>query len=130
MFELIEACGALRQPHRAGDVVVDRIAGHFPQSFVKLRRIALHAHDAPVAGKIRAIAGGVPGGTGGQLVFLQQQQVAPAPLRQMPEDAASNRAASDDDDTGMGGKAGHESGLSGALLKTSAWRLVADRARH
>ena len=97
-------------------VEVTRVAAH-PQ-----RRLVGHAGrgDEP---------GGVPGRPRGQLVALEQQDVAPAQLGQVVGDAGADHAAADDDDLGAGrevaassqqrGCGGGSEGAAGASVEES-----------
>jgi hypothetical protein len=49
----------------------------------------------------------MPGGTGGELLALEQQHVLPAELGQVIGERAADDAAADDDDLGVGGELGH-----------------------
>ena len=98
---LVEPRRPLRQADRAGDVVVDGAAGQRAQLAVEPRRVALQVEQRPGGGEVRAVAGGVPGRAGGQLVALQQQQVGPALTGEMPQGRAADDAATDDHRAGV-----------------------------
>ncbi len=102
MAKLIHAVGGMRQANRAGDVIGDRLAGFLRELCVKLRRYPLQCHDRRIGGEIRAVAGGVPGGTGGQLVALQQHAVGPTQAREVIQRAAADNAATDHHRAGVG----------------------------
>ena len=92
-FEFLHPLLRMRETDRAGDVVVHRIVDRGAEAPVQLGRIALHVHDRPGGREGRHVAGGVPGGPGGQLVLLQQHAIGPARLGEVIERRGAHGAA-------------------------------------
>src|ERR1700756_4478995 len=100
MLEFVHPVAAVREPQRTGEVVIDRIAGFLAEARIELRRMALQLDQVPAGGEIRAVAGGMPSGAGGELVAFEEPAVGPAELRQMIKPAATGGTAADDHDAG------------------------------
>ena len=62
-FELLHALSRMRQPDRAGHVVVHRVVDLVRQSTIQLGRVTLHIHDRPGGRERRNIACCMPGRT-------------------------------------------------------------------
>ena len=89
--------------HQAADQMdAAGLAGDRLDLLVQPDGVVLQLGDVGVAVEGVHAAGGVPGRPRGQLVALQQHDVAPAGLGQVVEHAAADDAAADDDDLGMG----------------------------
>jgi hypothetical protein len=86
------------QHQPAGQVHAAGLAGNRFDLLIELDRVALQLGDIGVAIERVEPAGGMPGRAGGQLLPLDQHDIAPAGLGQMIEDAAPDDAAPDDDD--------------------------------
>ena len=78
---------------------VDRaaLAGDLLDLLVEVDRVLLEARDVRVAVERVHAAGRVPGGAGRELATLEQDDVLPARLRQVVEDARPDDATTDDD---------------------------------
>ena len=78
---------------------VDRtaLAGDLLDLLVEVDRVLLEPRDVRVAVEGVHAAGRVPRGTGGQLAALEQDDILPAGLRQVVQDARADDAAADDD---------------------------------
>ena len=76
-----------------GDELVDIAAEPAPNQI-------RNSNSYSLAAQVHA-AGGVPGRARGQLALLEQQQLAPADLRQVVEHAGADHAAADDDRPGF-----------------------------
>jgi hypothetical protein len=70
---------------------------------VQVDGVSLQPGDVGVGVDGMNHAGGVPGGSRGQGLALQQHQVFPAELGQVVKNAAADHAAANDDDPGMTG---------------------------
>ena len=78
----------------------------------------------------RQQSGGVPGRPAGELLALEQHDVAPAELGEVIGDRAADDAAADDDDTGAGGQGARPTGDRGAHGATAQAGCSASRASH
>jgi hypothetical protein len=95
MGEFVHALRCVSESHGADDVIVDGIAGIGGEATVEIDGIFLQLLCGAVGREGRAIAGGVPGRAGGQLVLFDEQAIAPAEKREMIERADPNDAPSD-----------------------------------
>ena len=95
-LELLHPLLGMRQPDRAGDVIVHRIVDILAQRTVHRGRITLHVHHGPRAGKVRNITRCVPGGTCGQFVLFKQNTIRPTGFCQMVQCGCADDAAPDD----------------------------------
>ena len=102
MLELVHPVGGVREPDAARDVVVHVVADTRTELRIELGAVALQLDEVPGGGEVRAVARRVPGGTGRQLVALDEHGVAHTELGQMVERAAADGAAADDHHLSMG----------------------------
>ena len=82
------------------------MAGFLFQTGVKLGAVFIDFGHAIGRAKTANQTGGVPGGTAGQLVLLEQHDILPAQFGEVIRNAAANNAAPNDDDLGFFGKIG------------------------
>ena len=115
-LKLLQTLAGVAEADRACDVIVHRVVDLGAQASVKPGRIALHVHQGPAGGEGGHVAGGVPGGAGGQLVLFQQQAVGPAGLGEVVQAGHADSAAADDDHAGLGWEIGHGVLLFGASI--------------
>ena len=100
--ELVHPLLGAGDAQRAAGMEAGRQSRFGRQPFaVQADRMRPHFHDRGVVGEMRAETGGMPGGTGGQLGFLDQHDVAPAALGKMVEQRNAHGAAADDHDPCM-----------------------------
>ena len=88
--ELIDPLGGVRQTDAARDVVVDLVTDARGQFRIQPGAVALQLDQVPGGREIRAVARSMPGGTGGQLIALEQHRVSDPELRQMIKSAAAD----------------------------------------
>src|SRR6202030_2678770 len=77
------------------------LAGDLLDLLVEIDGVLLQLRDVGVAVDRVHAAGGMPGRARGQLVALDEHDVAPAGFRQVVEDAGADDAAADDGDLNM-----------------------------
>src|SRR5690606_6943916 len=85
----------------AGDVVVDGKFGVGRQLAVEVDAVALERHHGLVGAELGDLGRGVPGGTGGQLVALDQHDVAEALAGEVIQGRTAADSPADDDYPGM-----------------------------
>ena len=91
--------GRTRKAQAADLVPVDGLAGFRFQPAVHLDRLLQHSSRVTRRPQLPDEAGGMPGGTVGEPVLFDEDDVALAHLRQVIGDTASEDAAADDDDS-------------------------------
>jgi hypothetical protein len=89
--------GADQQLDAARLVEADIPSGLGDEGVVEIHRLAVQGGEVVGMPVERAVACGVPGRAAGQLAFLDQDRVGPAPLGEMIEQGASRDAPADDD---------------------------------
>jgi hypothetical protein len=87
-----------REPQTAAPVPADVLPGQGLEPGIELIAVGVDLREVVAAGDARALAGGVPGGTGGQLVLLDDDRVGQAFEREVIGEAGTHDAATDDDD--------------------------------
>ena len=97
----VHLLGGVRQPHAAGDVVVDGETLVGGKLAVEIDAVPLERDHGLVRTKLRHLRRRMPGRSRGQLVALHQNHVRPALLRQVIERRASPDAAPDDHHLGL-----------------------------
>ena len=93
--ELRHAVPGMGEPDAAARAVADRGVDLRRQRPVQPVAVGLQLHDVPGGREVRAVAGGMPGRAGGQLVPLDQRDIAPAEPRQVIQHAAADDPAAD-----------------------------------
>ena len=95
--ELVHALRRARDPERAAGVEPGALPGlrrqHVP---VQAHRFRAHRHDRGVVGEVGAEPGRVPGRARGELVLLQEHDIAPAAPGQMPGERDPHDATAHD----------------------------------
>ncbi len=86
----------ISQHQPAGAVQAAGLAGDLLQLVIEADGIALELGDIRIAVQGVEAAGGMPGRAGGELVALQQHDIAPPRLGEVIEHAATHHAAADD----------------------------------
>ena len=99
VVKLIDPIGGMRQADAAGEMVVDLVAHFLREPRIQRGGVALQLEDAPGSREIRAVARRVPGGTRGELIALEQHHIAPTETGEVVQGAATDRAATDHDDS-------------------------------
>ena len=97
MAELVHAVRVARDAHRAGAVEAAALAGLLRQDVaVEPHRCGAQFLDGRVVGEMGAQARRMPGGTVGEVILLDQHDIAPARLGEVIEQRAAHGAATDD----------------------------------
>src|SRR5690242_3912839 len=99
--ELIHPVGGVREANAAGQMVVDVVTGLVREARIERGGIALQLEDAPGGREVGAVAGGMPGGSRGELIALEQHRIGPAELSQMVQRAAANSPSADHHDPSL-----------------------------
>ena len=123
--------GRGREGDRAALAVAGRLAGLRLEPAIQLRRVARELRHVDALAQLTDEPRRMPGGAAGELLALDEHDVAPAELRQVIGDGAADDAAADDDDAGAGGKIdGHELKPSSANCRhRKPGRAARSRAR-
>jgi hypothetical protein len=86
------------EPHAPATMQVDRLTRLGLERFVQIEAVPEQLHQVVARNHLCAETRRVPGGAAGELVLLEEQDVAPSELRQVIEEAAARHASADDDD--------------------------------
>ncbi len=100
--ELDHAVGIAGKAQAAVALPARRLAGLGLEPLVQLDRVLEQPGDVGVAAQLADEPGGMPGRARGQLVALEQHDVAPAGAGEVVGDRAADDAAADDDAAGDG----------------------------
>ena len=101
-LQKIEPVPVFRHDEPAGRVYAAGLLGDCFDLLIQTDGVVLQPGDIGVAVQGMHAAGGVPGGAGGQLLSLHQDNVLPAKLAEVIQHTATDHAAADDDYLGMG----------------------------
>ena len=99
MSKLLHPLSTMSQPQRPRHMIINRRISLPCQPSIQSRRIRLHLQNRPRSRIIRTIPGGVPSGTGSQLIPLQQNDIPPPQQREMPSHRTPDRPAANNDHT-------------------------------
>ena len=97
VVELGHPFAAVREAHRAGDVVRDGELGVGGELAEEVGRVLLDLHHAPGPGERRHVAGRVPRGPARELVPLEEEGVGAAAQGEVVQRADARDPAADDD---------------------------------
>lgn len=114
--DLVPARVRARQHDRAALQEAGGLAGLGLEAGVELGAVARQPGRVRARAQLPHQAGGVPGGAAGQPVALEQQDVVPAPVREVIGDGTADGAAADDHDPGACGQ-----GLRGHGIAPRDW---------
>ena len=97
LLVLVHAVARGREAEVPGHVEADVLPGLGRQALVEVDRVLVQLPDRVAHVEERKEAGGVPGGTGGQLRALEEHDIRPALVRQVIEGADPDGSAADHD---------------------------------
>ena len=101
VFEPIEVVLRQGKPDAARGMPAYRLPGEILQLFIQGNAVLVDFGEVVIADKVRALAGRMPGRTGSEFAFLNQDRVGATLLGQVIEQPDPHDAAADDDDTRM-----------------------------
>ncbi len=98
VFEPGELGGIVGEAQAAARVPARVLAGERLEPWIERVAIGVDLGEVVAAGNAWALAGGVPGRAGGELVFFDQEGVGAALESEMVEQTCAHHPAADDDD--------------------------------
>ena len=104
LLEIVQPRRRRREIKPAGLVVPDRLPGKFFQFRIQVDGVALQFGNVRVGTDGVNLPGRMPRRPGSQFGALQQHHILPAFFCKVKENAATDHAAADDDDAGVGGE--------------------------